>query len=224
MPPIRVVLADDHTLVRAGIRALLCSMEGVEIVAEASDGREALELIRQHQPEVALIDIAMPGLNGLEATLQVVQACPRVGVLILSMYANEEYVMQALRAGAAGYLLKNVVTAELELALRAVARGESYLSPAISKQVIAEYLRRVRGQEALPIEAPSPYQRLTPRQREILQLIAEGHTTKEIAQRLHVSIKTVETHRTQLMQRLDIHDIAGLVRYAMRIGLLAQDA
>jgi len=224
MPPIRVVLADDHTLMRAGMRALLESMAGIEVVAEASDGREALELIRQHQPDVVVMDITMPGLNGLEATLRVVQECPRVGVLILSMHANEEYVMQALRAGATGYLLKNVVTAELEFALRAVARGESYLSPAISKQVIAAYLRRVRGPEERPRGAASPYQLLTPRQREILQLITEGHTTKEIAQRLQLSVKTVETHRTQLMQRLDLHDIAGLVRYAIRLGLLSPDA
>jgi len=224
MPPIRVVLADDHTLMRAGIRALLESMAGIHVMAEASDGREALELIRQHQPDVVVMDITMPGLNGLEATLRVVQECPRVGVLILSMHANEEYVMQALRAGATGYLLKNVVTAELEFALRAVARGESYLSPAISKQVIAAYLRRVRGPEERPRGAASPYQLLTPRQREILQLITEGHTTKEIAQRLQLSVKTVETHRTQLMQRLDLHDIAGLVRYAIRLGLLSPDA
>jgi len=223
MPPIRVVLADDHTLMRAGMRALLESMAGIEVVAEASDGREALELIRQHQPDVVVMDITMPGLNGLEATLRVVQECPRVGVLILSMHANEEYVMQALRAGATGYLLKNVVTAELEFALRAVARGESYLSPAISKQVIAAYLRRVRGPEERPRGAASPYQLLTPRQREILQLITEGHTTKEIAQRLQLSVKTVETHRTQLMQRLDLHDIAGLVRFAIRAGLVTPD-
>jgi len=223
MPPIRVVLADDHTLMRAGIRALLESMAGIHVMAEASDGREALELIRQHQPDVVVMDITMPGLNGLEATLRVVQECPRVGVLILSMHANEEYVMQALRAGATGYLLKNVVTAELEFALRAVARGESYLSPAISKQVIAAYLRRVRGPEERPRGAASPYQLLTPRQREILQLITEGHTTKEIAQRLQLSVKTVETHRTQLMQRLDLHDIAGLVRFAIRAGLVTPD-
>jgi DNA-binding NarL/FixJ family response regulator len=224
MPPIRVMLADDHTLVRAGIHKLLESMTGIQVVAEASDGHEALALIRAHQPDVVLMDIAMPDLNGLEATGRVVQEFPRVSVLILSMYANEEYVMQALHAGAAGYLLKTGVTPELELAVRAVARGETYLSPAISKQVIADYLRRVRSNEDRPTHASSPYQLLTPRQREILQLIAEGHTTKEIAQRLQVSVKTAETHRTQLMQRLDIHDVAGLVRYAMRLGLLAPDA
>jgi len=224
MPPIRVVLADDHTLVRAGIRALLQNLVGIQVVAEASDGHEALDLIDTHQPDVVLMDIAMPGLNGLEATARVAHARPQVSVLILSMHATEEYVMQALHAGASGYLLKSAVTTELELAIRAVARGETYLSLAISKQVIAEYLRRIRGHEAGPPCAPSLYQLLTVRQREVMQLIAEGHTTKEIAQRLQVSVKTVETHRTQLMQRLDIHDVAGLVRYAMRLGLLSLEA
>lgn len=223
MAPIRVVLVDDHTIVRAGLRALLDSLDGVHVVAEASNGREALDRIRTHQPAVVLMDIAMPGLNGLEATVQVVQAWPHIGVIILSMHANEEYVMQALDAGASGYLLKNVTTTELELAVRAVARQESYLSSAISKHVIAEYLRWASGQQRRVGPAPAPYQLLTSRQREILQLIAEGHTTKEIAALLHVSISTVETHRTQLMQRLDIHDVAGLVRYAVRIGLLASD-
>lgn len=223
MTPIRVVLADDHTLVRAGLHALLHIMAGIDVVAEASDGHEALDLIGMHQPDVVLMDIAMPGLNGLEATARIVPAFPHVSVLILSMYANEEFVVQALCAGAAGYLLKSVVTAELELALRAVARGETYLSPAISKQVIAVYLRRVRGGEACSSQTPGPHQLLTSRQREILQLIAAGHTTKKIAVLLRVSSKTVETHRTQLMQRLDIHDIAGLVRYAMRMGLVDPD-
>jgi len=224
MAPIRVVLVDDHILVRAGLHALLERMEGIHVLAEASDGCEALELIRAHQPDIVLMDLAMPGLNGLETTMRVVQAWPHIGVLILSMHAAEEYIVQALYAGATGYLLKNVVTAELEFALRAVARREIYLSPAISKQVIADYLRRIRGSEGRPPHALHPYQLLTPRQREILRLIAEGYTTKEIAQRLHVSVKTVDTHRTQLMQRLDMHDIAGLVRYAMRMGLLAPDA
>lgn len=220
MAPIRVVLVDDHTLVRAGIHALLDSMVEIQVVAEASDGREALDLIYVHQPDVVLMDIAMPGMNGLEAMARVVQECPHVRVLILSMHTNEEYVIQALCAGAAGYLLKNVMSAEFELAIRAVARGDTYLSPAVSKQVIADYLRRVQGSEGLPIQAVYPYQILTSRQREILQLIAEGHRTKEIAVLLHVSVKTVETHRTQLMQRLNIHDIAGLVRYAIRTGVI----
>ena len=213
MKSIRILLADDHTLVRAGIRSLVQALPGIQVVAEAGDGREALSLIETHQPDVALLDIAMPGLNGLEVAAQVADNFPYVRVVILSMHATEEYVLRALRAGAVGYLLKDADTAELELAIKAVTRGETYLSPAVSKHV-TEYVRRV-GQEA-----HSTLERLTPRQREVLQLVAEGHTTQEIARMMNLSTKTVETHRTQLMERLDIHDIAGLVRYAVREGLV----
>jgi DNA-binding NarL/FixJ family response regulator len=216
MKPIRVLLAEDHALVRAGFRALLHNLPNTQVVAEASDGREALRLIAEHQPDVVLMDIAMPGLNGLEAASRVAREFPCVCVIILSMHANEEYVLQALHAGAVGYLLKDADTTELELALKAVARGEVYLSPAVSKHVVADYIRRTSGE-------PSPLERLTPRQREVLQLIAEGHTTKEIARTLNVSVKTVDTHRTQLMERLDIHDVTGLVRYAIRMGLVSPD-
>lgn len=213
MKPIRMMLAEDHTLVRAGIRALLQNLEEIEVVAEAGDGREALRLVEIHEPDVVLMDIAMAGLNGLEATARISKTFPNVRVIILSMHANEEYVLQALRAGAVGYLLKDAGTAELELAIRAVARNETYLSPLVSKHVVADYVRRVGGE-------PSSLERLTRRQREILQLIAEGHSTQEIAQMLSISGKTVETHRSQLMERLDIHDVAGLVRYAIRMGLV----
>jgi DNA-binding NarL/FixJ family response regulator len=213
MKSIRILLADDHTLVRAGIRSLVQALPGIQVVAEAGDGREALSLIETHQPDVALLDIAMPGLNGLEVAAQVADNFPYVRVMILSMHATEEYVLRALRAGASGYLLKDADTAELELAIKAVTRGETYLSPAVSKHV-TEYVRRV-GEEA-----HSTLERLTPRQREVLQLVAEGHTTQEIARMMSISVKTVETHRTQLMERLDIHDIAGLVRYAVREGLV----
>jgi DNA-binding NarL/FixJ family response regulator len=213
MKPIRVVLADDHTLVRAGFRALLQNLAGIQVVAEADNGRDALRLVQTHQPDVVLMDIAMPELNGLEAAARLAEELPQVRVIILSMHANEEYVWQALHAGAAGYLLKDSGPAELEIAVRAVARGETYLSPPVSKQVVSDYVRRVAGE-------PGTLARLTPRQREILQLIAEGHTTKEIARMLNVSVKTVETHRAQLMERLDIHEIAGLVRYAIRMGLV----
>ena len=216
MTPIRVVLADDHTLVRAGIRALLEKLPDVHVVAEASDGREAVHLVTTTQPDVVLMDIAMPGLNGLEATRRLVKEFPAIRVLILSMHKNEEYVWQALRAGAVGYLLKDADLAELALAITAVTRGETYLSPPISKHVIREYVQRVGGEE-------TGLEQLTPRQREILQLIAEGHTTKMIAQRLGLSVKTVETHRVQMMERLDIHDIAGLVRYAIRMGVVLPD-
>jgi DNA-binding NarL/FixJ family response regulator len=213
MRPIRVLLADDHALVRAGFRALLSKLPGIEVVAEAADGREALALVKAHLPDLVLMDISMAGLNGLDAAVRIAKEFPDVRVLMLSAHAHEDYVKQSLRAGAAGYLVKNAGIAELELAVQAVARGETYLSPAISKQVVADYIRRVGGE-------PSPLELLTPRQREILQLIAEGHSTKEIARVLHVSPKTVETHRAQLMERLDIHDIAGLVRYAIRAGVL----
>jgi len=216
MGSIRILLADDHVLVRAGIRALAQNIDGVEIVGEAVDGRHALALIKTHEPDLVLMDISMAGLNGLEATARIAKEFPEVRVLILSAHANEEYVWQALRAGAAGYLLKDAGTAELELAIRAVARGESYLSPAVSKHVVADYVRRVGGE-------PRTLELLTPRQREILQLIAEGQTTKEIARTLHISVKTVETHRMQLMERLDIHDVAGLVKYAIRTGLIKSD-
>jgi DNA-binding NarL/FixJ family response regulator len=216
MKPIRIVLADDHTLVRAGIRSLLEELPDVRIVAEAGDGHQALALIEAQQPDIAVIDIAMPGLNGLEVTSRVASAFPFVRVIILSMHATEEYVLRALRAGAAGYVLKDAGPEELPLALAAVVRGETYLSPMVS-QFLAEYVRRVGEQDSSSLE------RLTPRQREVLQLIAEGHTTQKIAQTLGIGVKTVESHRAQLMDRLDIHDIAGLVRYAIQAGLVFID-
>ena len=216
MKTIRILLADDHGLVRAGIRELLQKFANVEVVAEAGDGREALALVKSKLPNLVLLDIAMKSLTGLEVAERIAKDFPGVKVIILSMHANEEYVMRALRAGASGYLLKDAATTELELALAAVTKGETYLSPAISRGVIDSYLGRVEGKQ-------SPLDQLTPRQREILQLIAEGKSTKEIAYTLNVSVKTVETHRAQLMDRLDIHDVAGLVRYAMRVGLITAE-
>lgn len=213
METIRVLIADDHTLVRAGIRALLQGLEGVEVVAEAGDGREAMALAQVHSPDVLVTDIAMPHVSGLELAGRVARELPEVRVIILSMHGNEEYASRALQAGAAGYLLKDSGLAELELAVRAVVRGETYLSPAVSKHVIADYLRRTGG-------APPESGSLTARQRQVLRLIAEGQTTKAIARLLGVSVKTVESHRAQLMDRLDIHDVAGLVRHAIRIGLV----
>ena len=216
MPPIRVVLADDHALVRAGLRSLLHEAADVDVVAETGDGREALALLKTHRPHILCTDIRMPGLNGLELAARAAKECPLVRVLILSMHTTEEYVHEALRAGARGYLLKDSAPAELELAIRAVARGETYLTPSVSKYVVSSYLQRVGGES-------SPLELLTPRQREILQLIAEGYTTKGIARALDVGVKTVETHRTQLMDRLGIHDVAGLVRFAIRVGLVQPD-
>ena len=217
MRPIRVLLADDHDLFRAGLRVLLQDLGGFEVVAEAGDGREALRLVGEHRPDVVLMDLMMPGLNGLEATARVAREPPGVRVLVLSMNAAEEFVLPAVRAGASGYVLKNARPAELGQAIRAVARGETYLTPAVSGHLIDDYRRRTAG------EADS-LEKLTPRQREVLQLVAEGHTTKQIARRLGVSGKTVETYRSQLMDALDIHDIAGLTRYAIRKGLVSPDS
>ena len=213
MKPVHVLLADDHKLVCAGMRLLLEGFEGIQVVAEAHDGREALDLIKAHSPDLVLMDVAMKGMNGLEATAQAKREFPEVRVVILSMYSSEEHVLQALRAGASGYLLKDSATGELEVAVRTVMKGEVYLSPPVSKQVIGDYVQRICHEQKATDE-------LSPRQREILQLIAEGESTKEMAHRLHLSIKTVETHRAQLMKRLRIYDIAGLVRCAIRMGLV----
>jgi DNA-binding NarL/FixJ family response regulator len=207
----RVVLVDDHTLVREGIRTIL-QRRGVEVVAEAADGREAIRAVRAHQPTIVLLDISMPELNGLDAIARVLQECPTTRVIILSMHANEEYASQALRLGALGYLVKDSAVDELEKALDTVSAGQVFISAKIGP------LRGAGG-----AAFGSSLDRLTPRQREVLQLIAEGYSTKEIAARLEVSVKTAETHRTQLMERLDIHDVAGLVRFAIRVGLTSAD-
>jgi DNA-binding NarL/FixJ family response regulator len=214
MSVVRVLLADDHTLVRAGLIKLLESIPDITVVGEAGDGLALLKLAEQLQPQLVLMDIAMPGLNGLDATARLARSCPDIRVLILSMHQNEEYVRQALRHGAAAYLLKDAAPMELEQAIAAVLRGEIYLSPAVSSGVVSDYVQRLRSDEL----APSP---LTPRQREVLQLIAEGQSTKDIARRLDLSVKTVDTHRSQLMKQLDIHEVTGLVRYAMRAGLVS---
>jgi len=213
---VRVLLADDHALMRAGLRKLLESLPDIEVVGEADDGQVVLTLAGKLHPHLVLMDIAMPGLNGLEAAARLTKLHPQMRVLILSMHQNEDYVRQALRNGAAGYLLKDAAPVELELAIKAILRGETYLSPAVSKGVVSSYVQRLRGEEA-------PGEVLTPRQREVLQLIAEGRSTKDIARRLDISIKTVETHRSQLMKQLDLHDIAGLVRYAIRTGVVSSE-
>lgn len=216
MNSIRVVLADDHALVRAGIRELLQKIPGVEVVGEAGDGHEALALVKSRHPSLVLLDIAMKGLMGLEVAERISREFPSVKVIILSMHSNAEYVRRALRTRASGYILKDAATVELELAVKAVASGQVYLSPSVSRGIIDKYLDQAEG-------PPDALGQLTPRQREILQLVAEGRNTKEIAFTLGVSIKTVETHRTQLMGRLGIHDVAGLVRYAIRVGLVAPE-
>jgi len=215
--PIRVVLADDHVLIRAGLRALLHSLPNIEVIAEASDGHEAVEVIARHQPDVVIMDIGMPGLNGVDSTRRIVKQFPGTRVVILSMHANEEYVGRALEAGAMGYLLKGAEPAELELVFKAVMRGETYLSPSIAKHLVQDYLSHRK-------EKTQPLPDLTGRQREVLQLIAEGCSTKDIANKLKLSVKTVDTHRSELMHRLDIHDVAGLVRYAIRTGLVSTES
>jgi DNA-binding NarL/FixJ family response regulator len=214
---IRVLLADDHKLFRAGIRALLQTVDDIEIVAEAADGREAVRTVAACRPDVVLMDITMPNLNGLDAAARISRAFPRVRVVMLSMNADEDSVLKTLRAGAVGYLVKTADPAELALAVRAASKGEKFLSSAISAHVVDACLGRI-NQEQTSLE------RLTPRQREVLQLVAEGHTTKEIAKELAISTKTAEAYRGELMKALDIHDIASLTRYAIRAGLVSLDS
>lgn len=214
MNPIRVLLADDHSLVRAGFRSLLEKLPDIECVAEASDGRQALDLLPKCNPDVVLMDIGMPLLNGLEATLRIQQEFPTVRVLMLSMHSQEAYVCRALRAGAKGYLVKDADVAEVAVAVRAVARGEMYLTPSVSRTLLEDYLRRHPAEDNVSDS-------LTPRQKEILQLIAEGKSVKQISTILLISVKTVETHKAHLMERLNIHDVAGLTRFAVGHGIVS---
>lgn len=212
----RLVLADDHALVRAGIRSLLESLENIEVVAEAGDGLAALEAVRRHAPDVILLDITLPGLNGLDVARQIARMEGQTRILMLSMHAGPEYVARALAAGATGYLVKDSAFEELAEALDAVCRGQRYLGNAIDPRLVENFL------SATPAEAPE-LAVLTPRQRQILQLIAEGHGTRAIADRLFLSVKTVEAHRAQLMERLGIHDVPGLVRLAIRCGMVTPE-
>jgi len=207
---IRILLADDHTILRSGVRALLENEPGLSVIGEAEDGRAAVSMACKLKPNVVIMDIAMPLLNGLEATRQIKIQCPDVKVLVLSMHDNEEYIRQALEAGAMGYILKDAAPGELVNAIRSVYRGEAVLSPAVTRLVIEDYLRwgGTRPQE----ESDS----LSPREREVLQLIAEGYTNKQIAEILSISIKTVQAHRNNLMQKLDLHDRGELIKYAIQ--------
>lgn len=213
MNPIRILLADDHDLVRAGFRSLLENFDGVQVVGEAADGQQVLRLVESLKLDLVLMDIAMPELNGLEATARIAKEFPQVRVMVLSMHASEEYARRAIRAGAQGYLLKRASTVELELAVRAVARGEPYLTPAISKHLLSDFARQ---------SGPaSPLEKLSPRQREVLQLIAEGHSRKEIAEKLSISPKSFDVYRTGIMEQLGIQDTAALVRFAIQNGLVS---
>jgi DNA-binding NarL/FixJ family response regulator len=212
MKPIRVLLADDHELMRAGIRSLLKDLDGFEVVGEAADGREALALVEKLHPDIVLMDILMPQINGLDATARVAARFPMVHVIILTMNSSEEHVRQALRAGASGYLLKNISPAEMAEALRAVGRGEKYITSAVTRHLITGLLEA---------GMTTSFERLTPRQREVLKLVAEGNSSKQLAEKLTISAKTADAHRAELMRALDIHDLAGLVRYAVRMGIIA---
>lgn len=216
MKPLRLLLADDHTLVRAGLRALLDGIEGVSVVAEADNGEQAVALAAQHRPDIVLLDITMPVLNGLQAAERILRDQPHTRVLILSMHASEEYVSQALRLGVSGYLLKDAATLELQAALEAVSADATYLSPRITSQLLNA--KGLRQSDTPGLAA------LTARQLEVLKLLALGRSTKEIAFDLQLSPKTVETYRAQIMERLGINDLAGLVRYAIRNGLIDVNA
>jgi DNA-binding NarL/FixJ family response regulator len=211
---IRILLADDHRIFRQGLRGLLAEEKEFTIVGEASDGREAVERIAKLRPDVALMDVSMPTLNGVEATRQIAKRSPGTKVIALSMHVEEKFVAEMLRAGASGYVCKQCDAEELCQAIRAAAAGQTYLSPSISGSLVENYVRN------LPSEPDSAFKQLSEREREILQLLAEEKTVKEIAMALHVSIKTVHTHRERLMAKLGVRTIAGLTRYAVREGLI----
>jgi len=213
---IRILLADDHTIIRSGIKLLLEQQPDFKVVAEAGDGREAVELVSKHHPDVAVLDIGMPELNGIEATRQIASTEPPSQVVILSMHADEGYVLRALKAGARGYILKNSAEADLIRAIRSVAEGKSFFSPVISKMLLDDYVRQLRDRQV-----EDSYDLLTPREREVLQLLAEGKTNKEVANILHLSVYTVDTHRGNILQKLNLHGVPELILYAVRKGIIS---
>jgi DNA-binding NarL/FixJ family response regulator len=214
--PIKVLLAEDHTIVRKGIRSLLDDEADIEVVGEAENGRDAVSKTEALLPDVVLMDYTMPILNGLEATRQIKKRLPDIKIVILTMHADEEYIFRFLQAGASGYLVKHTAPKELMSAIQAVYHGESYLSPTVSKVVIDEFVRQAKNDRT-----EDSYEKLTAREREILQLVAEGFSSKDIADQLHISLKTVGVHRTNLMNKLDIHSVPDLVRYAIRKGIIS---
>ncbi len=216
MSKIKVLLADDHTIVRQGLRALLDSQEDIEVVGEAEDGKQAFEKTKELVPDVVVIDITMPNLNGIEATRQIKKLNQEIEVLVLTVHDNEEYVYQILQAGASGYLLKESAVSDLVSAINSVEKGDIFLSPAISKIVVKDYIRHA-------VEGSGDFDSLnilTNREREVLQLIAEGSTNREVAHHLNLSVKTVDVHRSHIMEKLNIHDVTGLVKYSIRKGLI----
>lgn len=215
MSKIRIVVADDHTIVREGVRLLLDAQADMEVVGEAADGQQALTQVRKLKPDIALIDISMPVLNGLEATRAIKYEFPQIHVIVLTMYESDEYFFQVLDAGASGYVLKKAASADLASAIRSVHAGDVFLYPSVARRLVSDYLSRVKSGEE-----QTSYDGLTPREREVLKLIAEGHTNQVIAEKLVISPSTVQTHRTRIMQRLNLHSRAELIQYAMRKGLL----
>jgi two-component system response regulator NreC len=215
VPQIRILIADDHVIIRSGLRLLLEQQPDFKVVAEANDGREALQMASKFHPEVAILDIGMPGLNGIEATRQIVAQEPATQVVILSMHADEGYVLRALKAGAKAYIVKNSAEADLIRAVRAVAEGKSFFSPVISKMLLEDYVRQVREKEV-----EDSYDLLTPREREVLQLVAEGRSNKDVANVLNLSLHTVETHRGNILEKLGLHGIPELILYAVRKGII----
>ncbi len=210
---IRIVLADDHTVFLSGLRSLLEKEPDLEVVAEVKDGREAVRVAHEKRPDLIVMDVSMPGMNGIEATREITTTLPRIKVLCLSMHSEEQFIAAVLEGGASGYLLKECALDELLLAIRTVMANQIFLGPTITTTVVQSY----RAQRAA-IQS-SPFSLLTPREREVLQLIAEGHSTKDIAARLHLSIKTIDTHRHRIMDKLNIHSVAGLTKFAVRQGL-----
>lgn len=215
MSQVRILIADDHTIMRSGLRLLLQREPGFTVVAEAGDGRTAADLVEQHSPDVALLDIAMPNLNGIEAAARIVASRPRTAVIILSMHSDETYVLRALKVGARGYLLKDSAESDLIAAVRTVMAGRTFFSPAIGNMLVEDYIRSIRERGV-----EDSYELLTSRERELLQLVAEGKTTKEIASELGLSASTVDTHRGNIMRKLNVNSLAELVLYAMRKGII----
>jgi len=216
MRTIRILLADDHTVVRKGLRLLLESHAGFEVVADACDGREAIALAEQQQPDVAVLDIGMPILNGIEAARQISAKLPRTAIVMLSMHSDEGYVLRALKSGARAYLLKDSAEYDLIAAIKAVSEGKAFFSPAISKMLVEDYMRQMRERDV-----EDSYELLTTREREILQLLAEGESNKDVASRLNLSLYTVETHRSNVFQKLNLHSTAELILYAIRKGVIS---
>lgn len=216
MSPIRILLADDHTVVRKGLRMLLEGQPGFSVIADAADGREAVALAEKHTPDVVVMDVAMPSLNGIEAARQILAKVPQTAVVFLSMHSDEGYVLKALKAGARAYLLKDSAEYDLINAIRAVNEGKAFFSPAISKMLVEDYMRQMREREV-----EDSYELLTTREREILQLLAEGKNNKEVAAILNLSLYTIETHRSNIFQKLNLHSGAELILYAVRKGVIS---